>query len=74
MPDVINNVTIIMNRRISANITLKMHLLDWKYHKFSKGSKGLKVTTLSLCRFATISPKGVRVEANLDNVTSHTVF
>ena len=51
-----------------------MHLLDRKYHKFSKRSKGLKVTTLSLCHFATIGPRGVRVEANLDNVTNYTIF
>ena len=73
MPDVINNVTNKESQNIGQK-ALEMHLFDRKYHKFSKRSKGLKVTTLSLCHFATISPRGVRVEANLDNVTNYTIF
>ena len=67
-------MSLIKNHRILANRPWKCTFLDRKYHKFSKRSKGLKVTTLSLCHFATIGPRGVRVEANLDNVTNYTIF
>ena len=51
---------------------LKVHLLDWKCHYFTRGGRGLERTTLSLSHFVTIGlegfPKGlVRVRGWSDD-------
>ena len=59
---------------IFVKYALKVHLLDWKCHYFTRGGRGLERTTLSLCHFVTIGLEGVGVKANLDNVTKYEVF
>ena len=59
---------------ILVKYALKVHLLDWKCHYFTRGGRGLERTTLSLCHFVTIGLGGVGVQASLDNVTKYEVF
>ena len=59
---------------ILVKYALKVHLLDWKCHYFTRGGRGLERTTLSLCHFVTIGLGGGGVKANLDNVTKYEVF
>ena len=57
---------------ILVKYALKVHLLDWKCHYFTRGGRGLERTTLSLSHFVTIGlegfPKGlVRVRGWSDD-------
>ena len=55
-----------MKHGILVKYALKVHLLDWKCHYFTRGGRGLEQTTLSLCHFVTIG-LGQLLGINLGN-------